>query len=196
MTEPWQLGREITPFGGDSTYQVFRSVKDPRCGAKGDGVTDDTAAINLAISDGNRCGSGCNSSTMKGALLYFPAGTYLVSGSIISYYNTQLVGNPNSIPTLKASATFVGLGVIDTDYYIPGGNGAKWYINQESIYRQIRNFNIDISATTAYAVCGIHYQVAQATSLYNIGFIQSSAAGTTQQGICKNALSVCVMGGM
>jgi polygalacturonase len=53
-------------------YQVFRNVKE--YGARGDGVTDDTAAINRAISDGNRCGANCRSSTVKGALVYFPSG--------------------------------------------------------------------------------------------------------------------------
>lgn len=86
-----------------------------------DGVTDDTAAINKAISDGNRCAPGsCASSTTSPAVVYFPAGTYIISSSILDYYYTQLIGNPNAIPVLRATAGFTGLGVIDGDQYEPG----------------------------------------------------------------------------
>jgi len=78
----------IAPFQNDSSYQVFRNVKD--YGAIGDGIADDTAAINRAISDGNRCAPGsCASTTTTPALVYFPAGTYLISGDIIDYYLTH-----------------------------------------------------------------------------------------------------------
>lgn len=59
----------------------------------GDGVHDDTDAINKAISDGNRCGQNCGSSTVLQAAVYFPAGTYLVSRSIVAYYFTQIIGD-------------------------------------------------------------------------------------------------------
>lgn len=73
-------------------YTVFRNVID--FGAVGDGITDDTVAINRAISEGNRCApGGCDSSTNAPAVVYFPGGTYLISSSIIDYYYTQVCKN-------------------------------------------------------------------------------------------------------
>jgi hypothetical protein len=54
------------------------------------------------------------------------------------------------------------------------------YINQNNFLRSIRNFKIDITRTNADAsVCGIHWQVAQGTSLENIEFYMTK--GTTHQ---------------
>ncbi|KAJ6547050.1 exo-beta-1,3-glucanase [Mycena capillaripes] len=154
-----------------TTYQVFRNVKD--FGAKGDGVTDDSAAINAAISAGSRCGSGsCASSTVTPAVVYFPSGTYLVGHAIIPYYYTQLIGDARHPPTLLAAASFSDIAVIDADPYIPGGGGAQWYTNQN-------NF---VPATMSQGT-GIHWQVAQATSLMNIVVNMSPAANTAHQGI-------------
>ncbi|ODQ49670.1 pectin lyase-like protein [Saitoella complicata NRRL Y-17804] len=153
-----------------SSYVVYRNVKD--YGAVGDGVTDDTAAINKAISAGGRCGQGCSSSTIQPALVYFPGGTYLVSSPIQMYYFTQLVGDKNNMPTIKGASGFSGMALIDSDPY--DSSGTNWWTNQNNFYRQVRNFILDTSSVSAGATC-IHWQVAQATSLTNLVFNMKSS---------------------
>ncbi|KKY23875.1 putative exo-beta-glucanase exg0 [Phaeomoniella chlamydospora] len=152
-------------------------------GATGDGTTDDTDAINSAISDGGRCGLGCDSSTVTPAIVYFPPGTYLVSTPIIQYYYTQFIGDAINVPTIKAAASFSGMAVIDADPY--EDSGANWYTNQNNFFRQIRNFIIDLKSMPMSSGAGIHWQVAQATSLQNIVFnmVQGGGDSNKQQGI-------------
>lgn len=93
----------------------------------------------------------------------------------------------NNWPTIQASKNFIGLGVLSTDEYTGGGTGSdgldqQWYINTANFYRQIRNIRIDITQTrSAQQVAGVHYQVAQATSMQNMELI--AATGTKQRGI-------------
>jgi glucan 1,3-beta-glucosidase len=54
------------PYQSTSGYQFYRNVM--AFGAVGDGVHDDTVAINLAVTTGNRCGlpENCGSTTISG----------------------------------------------------------------------------------------------------------------------------------
>lgn len=60
-----------------------------------------------------------------------------------------------------------------------------WYLNTANFLRSIRNFKIDIRLTDPSAyICGIHWQVSQATSLENIEFymqFNSDIPDNTQQ---------------
>lgn len=56
------------------------SVNVADYGAKGDGVTNDTSAIQAAINDAN------------GSVVYFPNGTYAISTTLVVPSNTSLVG--------------------------------------------------------------------------------------------------------
>ncbi|KAI8823239.1 glucan 1,3-beta-glucosidase [Chytriomyces cf. hyalinus JEL632] len=173
----------VLPFGGDSAYTVFRDVR--AYGAMGDGITDDTAAINKAITEGKRCGLGCDSTTATPAIIYFPPGTYLVSAPLIQYYYTFMIGDANQLPTIKAAANFEMKTpwftyVIDADPYGPGG--VNWFVNQNNFFRQIRNLKIDLTGLPATALIGaIHWQVSQATSLQNIEITMAPASPETKQ---------------
>ncbi|KAK3291179.1 pectate lyase superfamily protein-domain-containing protein [Chaetomium fimeti] len=168
----------VAPFGGPD-YDVFRNVKD--YGAKGDGVSDDTDAINRAISEGKRCGPGCTGSTKTPGLVYFPPGTYMVSSPIIDFYYTQLVGNPGCLPVLKATPDFTGRWLLDTNQY--GDSGLSWGATNV-FWRQVANLVIDISDVSPETlISGIHWPSSQATSLSNIVFRSSEAKGNLHQGL-------------
>lgn len=95
-----------------------------------------------------------------------------------------MVGDAVNPPTLKATSALTGLGVLDSDPYIPEGFGAQWYQNQNNFYRQVRNFVIDITEAPLTAA-GIHWQVAQATSMQNVKFVMrpKTQNGNKQQGV-------------
>jgi hypothetical protein len=69
------------------------SVKDPKYGATGDGVTDDTIAVNAALLDKSNAGGG---------EVYFPPGTYIVT-TLTRYSNVRLKGSGygNTVIKLK-----------------------------------------------------------------------------------------------
>ena len=133
------------------------------------------------MSTGGRCGQGCASTTTTPAVVYFPAGTYIISASIVDYFYTQLVGDPTNPPVLKATAGFSGFGLIDGDKYF--GPNLNWP-STNVFYRQVRNFVLDTTSIPATsAATGIHWPTAQATSLQNVVFQLSAGAGTKHVGL-------------
>jgi Pectate lyase superfamily protein len=109
----------------DLPHQLCQCIFPTNILHSGDGIHDDTAAINAAISAGGRCvPRQCQSSTISPAVVYFPAGTYMLSYFIIDYYYTQLIGNPHDKAVLKGMPGFQGPGLIDADPYQSSGNQA------------------------------------------------------------------------
>jgi glucan 1,3-beta-glucosidase len=180
----YQVFRNVKTFGavGVSPQHQFRSLaQTAKISFIGDGVHDDTAAINAAISSGGRCSQGCSTTTTTPAIVYFPADTYLISSSIIDYYYTQLIGNANNPPTLKATTGFPASALIDGDKYFT--SSLNW-LSTNVVYRQIRNFVIDMtSIPPGIAAIGIHWPAAQATSIQNVVFQMNAAAGTQHWGL-------------
>ncbi|KAK8029256.1 glucan 1-3-beta-glucosidase [Apiospora marii] len=176
------LGPLGTQPHADPGYKFFRNVVDDY-GADNSGNTDTTECINAAIQDGSRCGKDCGSTFTKGAIIYFPPGTYTICTPIIQLYYTQFIGDPNDPPTIKGCDTFKGIAMIDTDPYIPGTSGDQWFVNENQFFRHIRNFIFDLTdmplSTTdngqPYVPTGIHWQAAQATTLQNLVFNMPNA---------------------
>ncbi len=77
---------------------MWRNVKD--YGAVGDGATDDTAAINRAIWSGGRRGADCDTVP---AVVYFPAGTYLVTSGLVQGCNTEFLGDVSTTQSWAAT---------------------------------------------------------------------------------------------
>ncbi len=138
-----------------AAYVVYKNaILD--CGAKGDGVTDDTKAIQACIAAQDRCGGDsltCASTSVMPLVIYFPPGNYLVSSNIEIYFQTNLIGDPIDRPRIIAAKSFQGLGVLSSDFYIPGGGGKGWYINQSNFFRQLRNFIIGMSLFFPLGCC-------------------------------------------
>ncbi|EGP90179.1 uncharacterized protein MYCGRDRAFT_10638, partial [Zymoseptoria tritici IPO323] len=161
----------------DASYKIFRNVVSDY-GADPSGNSDSTEAINKAIADGNRCGFDCGSSTVHPAIVYFPPGTYSVSKPIQMFYYTQMIGDANNLPIIKMTSSFEGMAMFDADPYT--NNGTNWYINQNNFFRQVRNFEFNME-DGPIGGAGIHWQVAQATSLQNLVFRMKK--GSNQQGM-------------
>jgi glucan 1,3-beta-glucosidase len=151
----------LSPFYDNGLdWKVFRNVKD--YGAQGDGVNDDTWAIQQAINDGDR-EDHPGGTTGTPALVYLPSGTYKISSAIQVLINTVIVGNPLAKPVIKPTDSLDGSTAINaTDGSTQGTN---------NFYMAIRNIEIDTTGMTAsMSVNALNWGVSQGTSLSNVDF--------------------------
>ena len=102
LTRSVQLGTLLSSQG-------IVSVRDPDYGAVGDGVTDDTAAIQAAIDDLKD--SSETTQLTESRYLYFPKGIYLISSPISLYSGIVLSGDGQG-SLIKASGGFAGTALV------------------------------------------------------------------------------------
>jgi hypothetical protein len=90
-----------------ATTSLLPSSDVTTFGAKGDGVTDDTAAITAAVTAANAAGGG---------VVFFPKSTagYIVSSTITIPSNVILQGTSRDNSVIKAKAPFTGTFVLST----------------------------------------------------------------------------------
>jgi glucan 1,3-beta-glucosidase len=146
-------------------WVVFRNVKD--YGAKGDGTTDDSAAIQNAINTGDSSGTrntgSVFGSTGQPAVVYFPQGTYLVNSPLQNYIGTVLMGDPTNRPIIKASASFTGT-------YLLNGVDPR-YTGLVAFYHEIKNLILDSTAMpSTKSMTLLEWGVSQGCQVSNVMF--------------------------
>jgi glucan 1,3-beta-glucosidase len=155
----------ISPFipDGDS-WPVFRNVKSFR--AEGDGLTDDSLAIQNAIDAGTNFANRSTNSlgtTGQPAVLYFPSGTYLVKKPLQLYVYTVVMGDPINMPTIKAASSFEG----DTVIRAKDPN----QVSVENFHIGIKNIILDSqSLNRARTLTLLDWSISQGTQLTNVAF--------------------------
>lgn len=148
----------------------FRNVMT--YGAKGDGVTDDTAAIYAALTDGRSPVF----TTTDPTVVYFPPGTYLLRESpnlpLPVYFYTFVTGSWCDPPTiLLAPGSYNGY-VFDSD----AGDDPNSE-HTDDFLKGFSNMNVVIGAGNLKAT-GIHWAQSQGTHVRNVTF-DLTAAGQT-----------------
>jgi hypothetical protein len=153
-------------------------------GATGNGVTDDTAAIQSAINH-NR-----STNEWKGpAVVYIPPGTYKISNTIVVWAQTMLVGDENQPPQFVLVSNAPGFNnaaakkpvFVATGGYNVLPSTEDWWDNSgtfggvadNTFNVWIQNINLQISSGNPGAV-GIFWKVAQFTALRNINITAAS----------------------
>ena len=130
---------------------VYRNVKD--LGAKGDGVTDDTAAIQKAIR---------GRSTTR-SVIYFPAGTYLVSSGLKASSYSVFFGDPTNRPVIKASASFSGSVLLTGSVRTSSGLA--------DFFRTVKNLIFDTTAVPpTKSLSIILWSLSQGSQIQNVLF--------------------------
>ncbi|GAB1315552.1 Family 55 glycoside hydrolase [Madurella fahalii] len=107
--------------------------------------------------------SGMFGATGQPAVVYFPAGEYLVSSTIRSDVGTLIMGDPTNLPNLKAAATF-------NDTYLLIGHG-QHHSGLVGFFHGIKNWVLDSSLVpSATSITLLEWTVSQNNLLSNVAF--------------------------
>lgn len=144
------------------------SVKD--FGAAGDGVADDTAAINAAIA---YAATGIAGAT--GATVYFPTGTYLISATITLPNRVALSGSNNRGTVIKPHSSFAA------SYMFNAVNGTSSmfgsYLRDMYIDARGKNMTAVVWSQAWQETCGMYRVVVHFDGTTNYGVLFTDGYG-------------------
>ena len=151
-------------------------------GARGDGVTDDTAAIQAAI-DFERGGDAGSNADKSAAFVYIPAGTYKVTDTLVVWKWTTIQGNalcppvlllPSRTPGFDGSSGLRPLVITNGGFNSTTSEHAWWeesaqHGGETNVYffSSIRSIGIVVEEGNTGAVA-LTWNVAQQTTLRNV----------------------------
>lgn len=160
----WPVGTTVQEGATAATFQnIWNQISQltfnvKLYGAKGDGVTDDTAAIQAAINAAVAAGGG---------VVFFPLGTYVLSSALsVTGDNIILKGAGwGSVlqPTTNANTDIIATG-------IPGTVGASGYIRYYLGVEQLKLDGSKMSGTTLGQGNGIHWYGARYSYIDRVFF--------------------------
>lgn len=157
-------GHVITASGAttiqDSGFGLFNVYNVKNYGAVGDGSTDDTTAIQAAI---DACDNASGSS--GGGTVYFPNGSYKITGVIVGSSNTSSGGNANR----QSNVSLLGESALHTTINYSGSTSGIAILMQRNKYGNVKNF-------------GIHNAVAKGTTAGLVFAGPSGSSGTQSNG--------------
>lgn len=180
-----------------STHSVFEMApSDPSAitvKGVGDGIADDTAAIQAAIDAAANGG--------KGGVVFLPSGTYRISRTLVVRPAVRIFGIGKTRPVIRLADSTPGFGsgiaamisFHGNDQYSSGKppvpvrtnvpfDPSRYDASSNTFYSAMANVNISIGASNAGAV-GVRFRVAQHGYLRHVNFdIESGLAGMYQVG--------------
>lgn len=162
------LANSAVQAGGANTWtanQYFKSG-DPwfdvkAFGAVGDGSTDDSSAINNAITTANAAGGG---------VVYFPPGTYVVASRVILKSGASLLGSGRSSTTIKGNT-----GVTSAVLYGSTTNAySNAFIRDLTINGNASAFSSDIQGISIDSGSRVRITSVRITNTYQIGIYETN----------------------
>ncbi|WP_224999909.1 glycoside hydrolase family 55 protein [Cesiribacter sp. SM1] len=180
---PHYTGFNVSDAGG------FYNVKD--FGAKGDGISDDTNAIQAAM-DANRAGANFQQKPdyffPRPKTLYFPAGTYLISDALQwEGQAMMLMGQGQGITTIKLKDSARGF----SDIHHP-----KALVKTPAGNQQFHNYIKDLTICTGAANPGtiaIDFVANNSGGIINVGIVSEDGLGSTAISMIREFPGPCLL---